>query len=107
MRIEFQQTGGLAAFPGLSRPFVVESKTLDADQTGRLHELLSASDFFHLSGTAAATPGAADYRKYTITVTDGRRHHTAQFADPVEDSHVQDLIDFLNELRRNPSQHPA
>lgn len=108
MRIEFQQEGGFAAFPGLSRPFVVESKTLDADQNRNLRTLLADSDFFQLPAKAAPSPGAADLRRYTITVVDGRRRHTAQFTDPIENQRVQDLIDFLNGMRRNPpQQNPA
>lgn len=100
MQVKFQQEGGFAALPGLNRPFTIDSDELTEEQVKQLGDLLVACDFFHLPAKAKARRGAADYRRYTITVVDGEQQHTAQFVDPVEDQHVQNLIDFLDELRR-------
>lgn len=104
MRVEFRQEGGFAALPGLSRPVTIDGDDLTAAQQEQLQSLLEACDFNHLPAKASVHPGAADYRRYTVTVVDGRHRHTAQFVDPIEDEHVQSLIDFLDDLRRNPTQ---
>lgn len=100
MHVEYKQEGGFAAFPGLSKPFVIETGDLPAEQSERLQELLEASNFFKLPIRPTIHPGAADYITYIIMVVDGRRRRTVRLVDPIEDPHVQNLIDFLNDLRR-------
>jgi hypothetical protein len=95
--------GGLAFIPGLSKPITINSETLPNQETDKLKQLLNTAHFFELPpviGTPGA--GAADYRRYTITVDDGNRHHTVQMTDPVKDPHLQALLTYLKTWRRNP-----
>jgi hypothetical protein len=105
MRVEFTTEGGIAHFPGLSRPVVIDSATLPAEEDAELKRLVEAARFFEQpTAVGAPPPGAADYRQYTITVEDNGRRHTVQLADPVEDPPLQQLLHFLQakarELRR-------
>jgi hypothetical protein len=96
MRIQFQMEGGIAHFPGLSQPTVIESDTLPEAEAEQLKQLVESVRFFELPARAGTPPrGAADYRQYTITVEDGGRRHTVRLADPVEGPHLQQLLGYL------------
>ena len=101
MRIELTIEGGLAHFPGLSRPTVIDSDTLSAEEAGKLAELVAAARFFERP-TSAGPPrrGAADYRQYTITVEDEGRRHSIHLVDPVGEPPLQELLRFLQTTAR-------
>ena len=100
MRVELQTEGGVAYFPGLAKPVLVDSDNLPKAQAAQLQQLLTTTRFFELPAASRAIPkGAADMRHYTITVEDGRRHRTVRLNDPVEDPQVQALIDFVQGRR--------
>ena len=101
MRIELKQEGGFAALPGLNKLFTLDTNNLQSAQTRKMSDLVSACHFFDLP--SVATPphgGAADYYTYTLTITDGKRHKTIVRSDPVSDTDVQALIDFVQEMQR-------
>jgi hypothetical protein len=96
MRIQWKTEGGLAYFPGLSRPVTLESSTLPEAEAAAVRRLVEAARFFDLPPTVG-TParGAADYHRYTITIEDGGQRHTVQATDPVEDPTLQALLTYL------------
>jgi len=101
MRIEFQTEGGIAHFPGLSRPIVIDSEALATEAASELSRLLEAARFFEQPTVVGMPrPGAADYRQYTITVEEGGRQHSIQLADPVEEPTLQQLLRFLQTQAR-------
>jgi hypothetical protein len=101
MRIEFQTEGGIAHFPGLSRPVVIDSNALAEEDAGELQRLVEAARFFERPTVAGSPPrGAADYRQYTITVEEGGRQHTIRLSDPVADPPLQQLLRFLQAKAR-------
>lgn len=103
MRIVFTTEGGLAFFPGLSQPIVIDSHDLAAAEAAELERLLDSARFFELPGHCRALHrGAADYRQYTITVENKNRRHTARLADPVENPQLQALLDFLRSHAQQP-----
>jgi hypothetical protein len=100
MRIELQTEGGMAFFPGLSKPIVLNSNDLSKAQSDQLQKLLVSARFFELPAASRSVPkGAADMRRYTITVEDGRRRRTVRLIDPIEDTQLQKLIEFLQKQR--------
>jgi|KBSSwiStaDraftv2_1062776.scaffolds.fasta_scaffold946064_2 hypothetical protein len=104
MRIVFTTEGGLAFFPGLSRPIVIDSHDLSAAEAAELERLLDSARFFELpEDSRALHRGAADYRQYTVRVENRYRRHTVRLADPVENPQLQALLDFL----RRHAQRPA
>lgn len=96
MRVQFQMEGGIAHFPGLSRPVVIDSGQLSQEEAAELRRLVEAARFFDLPETAALPPrGAADYSRYTITIEEGGRRHTVQLTDLVQEPAIQRLLTFL------------
>ncbi len=101
MRVIFQSEGGIAHFPGLSRPVTMESDQLPEQQAAELRQLVEAARFFDRpEQVGGPAPGAADYRQYTITVDAGERRHTVRLVEPVEDPDLQRLVRFLEERTR-------
>jgi hypothetical protein len=103
MRIVFTTEGGLAFFPGLSQPALIDSHDLSAAEAAELARLLDAACFFELpENSRAPHRSAADYRQYTITVENKNRRHTVRLADPAENPQLQALLDFLRRHAQQP-----
>ena len=105
MRVQFQIDGGIAYFPGLSQPVIIDTAQLSEGDSAELRQLLDAAQFFDLPAAASRRRGAADNRQYTITVEDGGRRHTVHLSDPVEGQALQALVNYLSQkaskLRRS------
>lgn len=96
MRVTFTTEGGIAFFPGLSRPMVVDSTQLSNADANQLQNLVEQADFFTRSDAAQAVlKGAADYQHYTITIEDDQLCHTIRLSDPIDDQALADLLTFL------------
>jgi len=88
--------GGLAHFPGLSKPVSFDTEQLSQEERTEIENLVGQGRFFELPSSPAPPPrGAADYYQYTVTVEAGGRRHTVRLADPVEDPGLQRLITVL------------
>jgi hypothetical protein len=97
MRIHYRSEGGFAYFPGLAKTVTVDSTALPHDDAEKLRQLLDDVNFFELPRVVGDQhPSAADLRRYTITVREGRRSHTIHTIDPVDDDRLRELIDYLN-----------
>lgn len=108
MRIEFSVEGGLAYFPGLSKPHVIESAQLDGDAAKELGQLVTAARLFQQpAARRAVAKGAADYRQYTITIVDGQRRRTIHLSEPIADTHLQALVDYLRANANPPDNSQA
>jgi hypothetical protein len=104
MQVQLQIDGGFAFMPGLSKPTTIGSETLSSQEIDKLRQLLDAVHFFELPPVInTPKPGAADYRRYTITVDDGSKHHKVQMTDPIQDPNLQALLTFLKTKKRTPS----
>jgi hypothetical protein len=104
MRVEFATEGGIAYFPGLSRPVVIDTDNLPEPEAAELQRLLDAANFFEQPAPPRTMPkGAADFRQYTISVAQGRRRHTIRLADPIDDPCLQSLVDFLRRHAAAPA----
>jgi hypothetical protein len=96
MRVIFQTEGGLARFPGLSRPVTIETDQLPEREAAELRELMDAARLLDRPAhVGKPAPGAADYRQYTITVDAQDRQYTVRLTDPIEDPALQRLVRFL------------
>src|ERR671931_51075 len=84
MRIEFQTEGGIAHFPGLSRPVAIDSDALAEEEARELARLVEAARFFERPTVAGAPRGgAADYRQYTSAGEEGERRGAVMTPVPV------------------------
>ncbi len=96
MHVQFKIEGGIAFFPGLSKPRNVDSDKLSPQDASELARLVEAAHFFDLPGQVGkAPPGAADYRQYIVTIADGKRNHTVRVIEPVEDTNLQAMLNFI------------
>ena len=96
MHVQFTTEGGIAYFPGLSKPVTIDSEQLSPAEASELKRLVEATHFFERPAQVGTVPrGAADYQRYTIVVEEGGRKHTVQLTDPVQDPDFQNLLNFL------------
>src|SRR4051812_7217700 len=100
MRVRFETEGGIAYFPGLSKPVTIDTAELPATEANELERLIEAAGFFALPATSTPPRGAADYQQYTISVTAPERSHTVRLSDPIEDPNLQELVNYLKAKTR-------
>lgn len=100
MRIQFKTEGGIAYFPGLSKPVVIDTNELPVEEAAELERLVEAADFFGLPAVSPPPRGAADYQQYTISVASPGHSHTVRLADPIEDPRLRALVDRLRAKAR-------
>ena len=93
---DFTSEGGVAFFPGLCQPVTIDASALTDEERTELDRLIDEAGFFAL-GDEAGKPskGAADYRRYTITVEEQGRRHTVKASDPLDDPKLRNLIGFM------------
>lgn len=96
MHIEFRSMGGLAYFPGLNKPTVIDSEALGEEEAAELYKLVDKACFFDLP-PIVGTPrrGAADYKQYMILIKHADCSNSVQVNEPVDNAALKALIDFL------------
>jgi hypothetical protein len=99
MRVTYRREGGIAYLPGLNRPLTLDTAALPAEQAAQLEDLIAAADIFERDEPAAPPAGAADIYRYTLEVQQSRRRRTLHLADPISDTKLQALLDYLEQLR--------
>src|SRR6266851_434722 len=100
MRIQLKMEGGIAYFPGLNKPIAIDSDQLLEQESDELKRLVNATRFFDLPTVMGSpSPGAADYRQYTITIQDEGKQHTVHLTDLIEDPNLQALLTYLKARR--------
>jgi hypothetical protein len=82
MRITLQMEGGIAQFPGLSRPRVIDTASLPDSDAQALEALVEKAAFFTRLAPARTAPGA-DMRSYELTVEQGDRKRVLCLRDPL------------------------
>ena len=92
--------GGFVYLPARSEPTTIDTDDLPAEEAKELERLIEAAGFFDLPETFSPPSGAADYLRYTISVTTPERSQTVQLTDPIEDPHVQALVEYLEAKAR-------
>jgi hypothetical protein len=98
MRITLQTEGGIAHFPGLSRPITIETDELPEQEAAELRKLVDAARLSDRPAQAGKpAPGAADLRQYTITVESGDRSQTVHMTDLGDDPDLKRLLRFLQD----------
>ncbi|HET7225942.1 MAG TPA: protealysin inhibitor emfourin [Candidatus Eisenbacteria bacterium] len=98
MRVEFRREGGIAAFPGLSRPFEVDGDSLPAAEADELNRLLGAAR--DAAPAAAEFMPAPDQPSWVITWDENGHARTLRVPDPAPDQRLQPLLDFARRKQR-------
>jgi hypothetical protein len=101
MRVRFQVSGGIGAFPGLAAPRTIDMETLGPDDRHALKQLVDEANFFGLPPRVPAPPGSADTQTYQITIEEEGREHTVIVSDPVASPAMQALVSRLRQLTRS------
>ncbi|MFS2155896.1 protealysin inhibitor emfourin [Pseudomonas sp. Pseusp122] len=92
MQISIFQSGGVAYFPGLSKPRTLDVESLsDADQQ-ELRQLVEASGFFHLSGDSPSGHLAPNCLSYTLSISEEGRQHTVCLTEPGKAGPLENLL---------------
>jgi hypothetical protein len=73
---------------------------LPAEEAKELQRLIEAAGFFELPESSPPPRGAADYLRYTISVTTPEHSHTVHLSDPIEDPDIQALVEYLEAKAR-------
>jgi hypothetical protein len=96
--VTIEVDGGLAALPGLARPFTVSAADLPPDDARQLGRLVAESRFFELpQQRGSARP---DARSYTITVKADGRSRTLTLSDPLPNAALRQLVQLVERRRR-------
>jgi hypothetical protein len=98
VRIRLKVSGGLASFPGLSKPREVDLSTLPSADADVLRQLVGNSRFFEREEAVKAQP-VPDGRSYEVFVQDGQHARTLTVTDPVKDASLFALIQKLQGYR--------
>jgi hypothetical protein len=100
MRVRFKMDGGFVYLPARNEPTTIDTDDLPPDEAKELERLIEAAGFFELPETSSPPRGAADYLRYTISVTTPEQSHTVYLTDPIEDPQVQVLVEYLEAKAR-------
>src|SRR5829696_9803584 len=95
MRVRFKMDGGFVYLPARSEPTTIDTDDLPAEEAEELGHLIEAAGLFELPETSSPPRGAADYLRYTISATTPEHSHTVHLTDPIEDPHLQALVEYL------------
>lgn len=99
MRFELKREGGLAFFPGLSKPRPVELRALPSEQAEAVERSVHEARFFERPPVmGAASPGGADRTRYLVTIEEGERRHSVLLTEPVEDPPLRSLLELLKKV---------
>jgi hypothetical protein len=92
--------GGFVYLPARSEPTTIDTDDLSEAEAKELERLIEVAGFFELPETSSPPRGAADYLRYTISATTPEHSHTVHLTDPIEDPHLQALVEYL-EIQTN------
>jgi hypothetical protein len=92
--------GGVAAFPGLARPFTVDADDLSPAEAAELIDLVDESGFFSLGPEQGLGKPVPDARTYTVTVRAGDRSRTLTLSDPLPNKALRELVNLVERRRR-------
>ena len=92
MRVELKTSGGVAHFPGLSRPAVVSTDDLSGEDARELQRLVEAAR--RLEPPSPRTKPAPDSQLHSLTIEDAGRTESLRFTDPLP-APAAELVAFI------------
>ena len=103
MRVELKTSGGIAAFPGLQKPVVLDTAALGHEAAAELVHWVEAARFFELPPTLPSDQRRRDTRQHVLSVSDSGRSHTVTRAEPLTEPGLAELVAFLRGHARRPA----
>jgi len=108
MRIHFERSGGFANIRLTAeadtdaRELIFGAarvkRSLSADETRNLEEMVKAADFFNLPAATTRPTQGADRFQYLVTVEVDSKRHTVQTSEAVPSAALRLLLDSLTKL---------
>ena len=96
MKITYHIEGGIAHFPGLARPRVIDCDALPKDDATALRKL---GEKALAAAPVVKTPArGADMRTFVVTIDDGRQSRTLSIVEPAADPSLAALIEKLQSI---------
>jgi len=100
MRLELKTSGGIATFPGLQKPVVLDTATLEAPESAELSRLVEAALLRTLPPQVPSNKNVRDARTYVLTVEDAGKRHTVTRSEPLAEPGLAALITFVRKHAR-------
>lgn len=98
MLIQYSVEGGIAYFPGLARPKILDTTDLTNEAATKLHQLISEINFLKLPAeVGTARKGSGDMRIHSITIEEVKHSHTVRIIEPVDDPRLKNLLDTIEQ----------
>ncbi len=97
MKLSFKRTGGVAA---LSLSVTLDTKTVSAEESRRLHRLINTVSFFEQPDSFLSAKPGADRFHFEIMIEAEGRTKTIEIDESVVPALFRPLIDHLIELAR-------
>jgi hypothetical protein len=102
MEVEYSEEGGVAYFPGLSKPKEFNLSDLPAAIADELEQLISRVDFWYLPTTlGSVSKRIADSRLFIITIKDNNRAHSVKIVEPIDDPQIRILLETIQKIIRD------
>ena len=92
MRVELKTSGGVAHFPGLSRPLMLSTDDLSGEDARELLRLVESARRLELP--SPRTQPAPDSQLHSLTIEAAGRAQTLRFSDPMP-SPAAELVAFI------------
>lgn len=101
MRLELKTSGGIATFPGLQKPVVLDTETLGAPESAEVTRLVEAAQPRTLPPHLPSNKNVRDARTYVLTVEDAGERHTLTRSEPLAEPELAALIAFIRKHARS------
>lgn len=102
MIVRLVVSGGFAPVPLAARELVLDSDELPIADREALHVSVAAARLAGRPSVIEATPGAADFRTYDLTVESSEGRHVVRFTDTAD----PELTALAGDVLRLAAAHP-
>jgi hypothetical protein len=99
LRVELQEEGGVAYFPGLAAPFELSADTLRDLDIGELERLVHEALAHEVPKSKSAKSRGADLKTYTLTIHEDGETRTLTYTETSITAEARALVQFINKRR--------
>ena len=100
MKIYFETAGGFGFFPGLNKPFVIESNKLKKEEAELLSQLINDADIKNIAAKNNSNNRSADAKNYTIAIEENGKLSTINFSDTDDNITLKNLVAYLKQKQK-------
>lgn len=100
IKITYRREGGIAYFPGLAKPVMLDSGDLSDSDAQQLNDLLKVVES---QPRSKGVLRGADMQTYVIEIQEETSARVIRLSEPVDDPDGQALVDFLEKQKSEKS----